>query len=90
MSVLSISRRIRSCSAAVSTLAIMHVSKDGSEIEQRRSERSELGCSVRHPGGIGGWFDVLYGVAPVSGASWLEKVSIDTNGISNFVAKVKE
>lgn len=55
VSVLSISRRIRSCSAAVSTLAILHVSKDGFDVEQRRSG---LGCSVRHPVGIEGWFDV--------------------------------
>ncbi|MEQ2202775.1 hypothetical protein XENOCAPTIV_015199 [Xenoophorus captivus] len=31
VSVLSISRRMRSCSAAVSTLAILHVAVDGSE-----------------------------------------------------------
>lgn len=38
VSVLSISRRIRSCSAAISTLAILHVDPDSSEL--RRSEPS--------------------------------------------------
>jgi len=37
VSVLSISRRMRSCSAAVSTLVILHVAPDGSQAEREPS-----------------------------------------------------
>lgn len=42
VSVLSISRKIRSCSAAVSTLAILHVAPDGSDSKLSSAERSGL------------------------------------------------
>lgn len=48
VSVLSISRRMRSCSAAVSTLAILHVALDGSELS---ACRSGLKARARHAGG---------------------------------------
>lgn len=54
VSVLSISRRIRSCSAAVSTLAILHVALYGSEIELSCAERTGWAPCVmqREPGGL--------------------------------------
>lgn len=61
VSVLSISRRIRSCSAAVSTLAIMHVALDGCEFESGSAQSWGAGGLVWHPcvmdEELEGWFD---------------------------------
>lgn len=67
MSVLSISRRIRSCSAAVSTLAILHVALDGSELIRAEPSRADWLGSVRHAGGTGGLARCFHRAARASG-----------------------